>query len=455
MSLWSRLSNMFIKSDTTSDAPAQWLIDWVRGGEKSVSGESVSPDSAMRTSAVFACVNVRSEDVGKLPCMLYQRLADGGKRRAVEHQLYSLIRDRPNPRMTALDFRQMMQAHKDLRGNAYAIKEFNGRGQVVALWPIPPMHVTVLQAKDSHELFYRLTIPGKDTETIPAEGIVHLRGLTLDGIMGLSPIAYHRETIGMAIAAEKYGAAFFGNSARPDGILTVPTVLSKPAGDMLRAEWEQKFKGPKNAKKLAIFDGGMKWEQVGMDNTDAQYLETRKFQNQQIYGMYRMPAHKVGDLERSTNNNIEQQALEYVTDCLMTQLVSWEQTLKLSLLSEKEIEDGYFFEFLPDALLRGDLKSRYEAYAIARMWSWFSANDVCDRENMNHVPNGHIYLQPLNYVEAGTKPPPVSATSPGGAKYLLALAQTLVAAEEERAAQLSPPLHLNGKSNGAAHVHEA
>lgn len=457
MSLWSRLSSAFAKSDSGTESPAQWLVDWVRGGSKTTSGENVSPDSAMRLSAVWACVRVRSEDVGKLPCILYRRNSDGSKQRATDHPLYSLIRDRPNPMMTAMEWRQMMQAHKDLRGNAYALKEYDARGNVVALWPVPPQYVTVLRYMSdglAHELFYRITVPHYPIITVPSEEILHLRGLTLDGFVGLSPIAYHRETIGMAIAAEKYGAAFFGNSARPDGILTVPTVLSKPAGDALRAEWEQKFKGAKNAKKLAIFDGGMKWEQVGMNNTDAQYLDSRQFQNHQIYSIYRVPPHKVGELSRSTNNNIEHQALEYVTDCLMSELVSWEQTLARDLLTDAERKE-YYFEFLADALLKGDLPSRYAAYAIARNWGIFSVNDIRDRENMNRIANGDIFLQPLNMVEAGTKPPPVSAPGPGGAKYLLALAKQLVAAEEAREAELQPPPRLNGKSNGAVHDHEA
>ena len=455
MGLLARIGNAFTKSDTTSDVPAQWLIDWARGS-KSVAGESVSPDSAMRVSAVWACVNVRAEDVGKLPCILYQRLKDGSKARAVKHPLYSLIRDRPNPMMTASEFRRMMQAHKDLRGNSYALKEFDARGQIVALWPVPSQYVkTLVYMSDGvgHELFYQVSVPRQETITIPSEGIVHLRGLTLDGFIGLSPIAYHRETIGLAMAAEKYGAAFFGNSARPDGVLTVPSVLSKEAAGALRSSWEDTFKGSKNAKKLFISDGGMKWEQVGMDNTDAQYLETRKFQNEQIYSIYRMPPHKVGSLERATNNNIEHQGLEYVTDCLMSELVNWEQTLARDLLTEAERQE-YFFEFLPDALLRGDLKSRYEAYAIGRSWGWLSVNDVCDRENMNHVPNGDIRLQPLNYIEAGTKPPPASVATPAGAKYLLEMAQMLVAAHEAREAQTAPP-QLNGKSNGAHHAQEA
>lgn len=432
---WNTVMNIFAakSATTTSATPARWLVDWVRGGENTLSGENVTPDSAMRLAAVWACVRNRSEDVGKLPCFLYRRRPDGGKERAVDHPLYSLIRDQPNLYQTAFEFRQLMQAWIDLRGNAYALKEYDERGRIVALWPVNPTWVTVLCVPGTWDLFYQLRIPQQEMTTVPAEAVVHVRGMSLDGFIGVSPITYHRETIGLGIAAQRYGAAFFGNSAQPNGGLKVPTVLSKEAGDALRAQWEGKYKGVDNAKKLAIFDGGMEWVQTGMDNTDAQYLETRIHQNREVYAMYRMPAHKAGDLTQSTNNNIEHQGLEYVTDCLMTELVRWEQTLKRDLLTAADREQGLFFEFMPDALLRGDLKSRYEAYAVGRMWSWLSANDICDRENMNHVPNGHIYLQPLNYVEAGTKPPPISAPSPspGGAKYLLALAQTLVAQERE------------------------
>lgn len=429
------------RAKSTAADPSDWFVNWVHGGQRTVSGEHVSPEGAMRLSAVWACVRVRSEDVGKLPCILYRRLPDGGKQRAVEHKLYTLIRDRPNPRQTAFEFRQMMQAQKDLRGNAYALKEYDGRGQVVALWPVCSEHVAVLQTPDGRELFYRISIPGHEPETIPSEGIIHLRGLSLDGKIGLSPIAYHRETIGLAMAAEKYGAAFFGNSAQPSGALKVPTVLSPEASKALRESWENKFKGANNAKKIAIFDGGMEWVQTGMDNTDAQYLETRSFQNREIWRMYRMPPHKVGDLDKATNNNIEHQGLEYVTDCLMSELVSWEQTLARDLLSATEMTE-YFFEFLVDALLRGDLPSRFAAYAIARNWGIFSVNDCLDRENMNRVPNGDIRLQPLNMMEAGTKPPPVPISQPGGAKYLLALAQQLVAADHAR--EELQPHKLNG-----------
>jgi len=433
---------------TTNSAPASWLIDWVRGDD-TTSGVAVNVDSAMRLAAVWACVRVRSEDVGKLPCFLYQRAADGGKRRAVEHPLFDLIRSSPNPRMTAFEFRQLMQAQVDLRGNAYALKEFDARGRVISLWPLNPELVTVLLSEDGRELFYR--VDGKNSRTLTSETVFHLRGNSLDGIVGLSPIAYHKETVGLAIAAQKYGASFFGNSAQPTGLLKVPSTITAEAAAVLRSSWEQQHKGSEKANRVAILDGGMAWEQTGMNNNDAQYLEMRKFQNSEIWRMYRMPAHKVGDLEKATFSNIEQQSLEYVTDCLMTELVRWEQTLKMSLLSEKEISQGYFFEFLPDALLRGDLKSRYDAYSIARNWGVLSVNDIRERENLNHIENGDIYLQPLNMIEAGTEPPPATTPaeppltepSPKAAKAAIALLQEIVAREE-----VARP---NGHINGATH----
>jgi HK97 family phage portal protein len=454
MGLFDRFFGARTKSDTTSSAPAQWLIDWVRGGgDHSLAGVSVTPDTAMHLSAVFTCVRNRSEDVGKLPCLLYKRLKDGGKQRATDHPAYALMRSRPNPYQTAFEFKQLLQAWIDLRGNGYALKEYDSRGRIVALWPLNPTWVMVYRVPGTWELFYRITIPNMVSEMVPAEAVLHIRGMSLDGYCGLSPIAYHRQTIGLGIAAEKYGAAFFGNSAQPSGGLKIPTVLDKTAAAALRADWEAKYKGVDNAKKLAIFDGGMEWVQTGMDNTDAQYLETRKFQNSQIYGIYRMPPHKAGELERSTNNNIEHQGLEYVTDCLMTEFVRWEQCLARDLLTEDE-QVEYFFEFMPDAILRGDIKTRYEAYAIARNWGWLNVDDIRDRENMNPLPDGKgkIYLQPLNMSEAGAPPPPAATgtapnLSPAGAKILIADLTAFVARSEAESA-----FRLNGHGlNGHGH----
>ncbi len=409
MGLFDRL---FGKTKATTADRDGWFVDWARGGVDNHSGVAVTTQSAMRLSAVWACVRVRSEDVGKLPCFLYRRLPGGGKERASDHPLYALVHDTPNPRMTAFEFRQIMQANLDLRGNAYALKEFDGRGNVVALWPISPEFVTVLKTSDGRELFYRIAQPNLPMETLPGEMVLHLRGMSLDGIIGLSPIAYHRETIGMALAAQKYGAQFYGNNAQPLGAIKVPSVLSDTARDSLRKSWKERFQGK---RELAIFDGGMEWIPTTVDQKDSQYIETLGFQNNEIWRIYRMPPHKVADLDKATFSNIEQQALEYVQDCLLSELVRWEQTLSRELLLEEE-RGTYFFEFLLDGMLRGDMKSRFEAYAIARNWGWFSVNDILEIENRNPVPNGDIRLQPLNMIEAGTKPPPVSAPSPAGAK---------------------------------------
>lgn len=416
--------------ETTYANPARWLIDFING-PKTLSGERVTPENSLSLAAVWACVRVRSEDIAKLPCILYQRLPDGSKQRATKHPLYSLIRENPNPRMTAFEFRQFMQTELDLRGNALALKEFNGRGRVVALWPVCWTRVQVLCSEDEQELFYVVRNKnGGIIDTFPARGVLHLRGLTLNGMTGLSPIAYHRETIGLALAASKYGSAFFGNSSQPKGGIKIPAVLGKDAAHLLRNSWEDRHQGSDNAHRVAIFDGGMEWVQTGMDNTDAQYIETRNLQNSEIWRIFRMPPHKVGDLSKATFSNIEQQSLEYVTDCLMSELVRWEQTLKRDLLLDSE-QDAYFFEFLVDALLRGDFKSRMEGYAIARSWGIFSANDCLDRENMNRYPAGDIRLQPLNFIEAGTEPPqpaaPPQSTTPAEAKALIAMLTPIAA----------------------------
>jgi HK97 family phage portal protein len=413
MTILDRLLPWRRKDVSTGDNPTSWFVDWIRGGEPTLSGISVTPESAMRMAAVWACIRVRSEDVAKTPCILYRRAA-AAKDRATDHPLYGLIHDSPNPRMTAFEFKQMMQAQIDLRGNAYAFKEFTPRGDIAALWPINPTRVTVLLTPDGRDLFYKLNLPGFDDTPIPAEGILHLRGPSLDGIIGLSPIAYHRETIGLGIAAEKYGAALFGNSAQPRGVIQIKGRMDLDSAKRARELWEGRYRGVQNAHRPAILDDGMEWKQTGMSNDDAQYIELRKLQNQEIWRIYRVPAHKVGDLERSTYSNIEQQALEYLIDCLLSEFVRWEMALTMSLLTDRERQAGLFFEFLPDALLRGDIATRYAAYAVARNWGWLNVNEIRAKENMNSIgAKGEVFLEPLNMIEAGTpRPDPTQQVQP-------------------------------------------
>lgn len=426
MGFWSQLLGSRLPGRKSGEASGQsrfWLdlLDVVN----TISGVRVTPATAPKQAAVWASINVRSEDIGKLPCILYRRLPDGSRERAVTHPLYRLIGSRPNPRHTAFEFRQMMQLQLDLHGNALAVKELSGRGEPSALWPVPWSRVQVLVSEDGMELFYRVTRSSGGQETYPAEMVLHLRGKSFDGVVGVSPITYHAETIGLAIAQDRYTAALFGNSARPSGALKVKQVLGKEARDLLRADWESRLKGPDKTGSMVVLDGEMDWQSFAMTQDDAQYVDSKGMSNADIFRIYRIPPHKAGDLTRSTNNNIEHQGLEYVTDCLMPICTNWEQALARDLLTEGE-QSEYFFEFLVDALLRGDIKSRYEAFAIARSWGAMSANDWRDKENMNRIENGNIYLQPLNYIEAGTVP----EVSAGGAKALLVYAQQLVARED-------------------------
>jgi HK97 family phage portal protein len=403
------LVERFVTKSGTAN-PDRWFRDWAMGGGPTTAGISVSPETAMRTAAVWACVNVRSEDVGKLDCFLYRDRPDGGREVAINHPLYRLVNVRPNPRMTAFEFRQMLQAQVDLRGNGYAWKEFDGRGQVVALWPLDSSKVTVFKTPDGRELFYRCELLDRSHAMVPAEEIFHLRGLTLDGCVGLSPISYHRETIGLAIAAEKYGAAFFGNNAQPMGALEVTSVLSPEARTALRDSWKERHLGK---RELAILDGGMKWVQTGVSNEDSQYIESRQMTNSDIWRIYRMPPHKVQDLSKATFTNIEHQSLDYVNDCLSTVLKRWTETLARELLTAEE-QAEFHFEFDTEDLLRGDLKSRCEAFAILRNWGILNANECRARLGENPREGGDEYLQPLNMIEAGTPPPGLAPTPPAG-----------------------------------------
>ena len=417
MSLWSRIFGPSRKKDgqvATSNDPAGWFLDWLGGGGKSHAGVNVNHMTALRDAAVWACVRVRSEDVGKVACDLYKKSPDGSKQLALNHPLYSLVRDAPNPRMGAFEFRQLLQAWVDLRGNGYALKEYGANGRVAALWPIDPTWVQVLHILGdlTSELWYRLTVPGKEIITLPADAVFHVRGLTIDGRIGLSAISYHRETIGLGIAAREYGAAFFGNSAKPEGIITLPGVVSPAAKAVLRADWERRHKGPGNARSLGLLDGGMTWQQTTVDNTDAQYLETRQFQNTEIYRLFRVPPHIVGDLSQATNNNIEQQSIEYVRYCLSSEFKRWSDALKRELLLDAE-KATYDFCFDEDSLLRGDMLSRYQAIAAGRSWGVLSANEARASLGMNPIPNGDFYLQPLNMVQAGTKAPAPASPAPG------------------------------------------
>lgn len=360
--------------------PAAWLVDWAGGGT-TASGKAVSPDSAMQVSAVYACVRVLSESVASLPAITYRRLVPRGKERATSHPLYSLLHDAPNPSMTAFTFWETAVAHINLWGNFYAIIRRDGGGRVTELWPLPPWWVDPQKDERTGEVTYMIYGEGW-MRRVPADDILHIPGLSFNGVRGYSPIHFARQTIGHMLASEEFGARFFGQGARPSGILTHPMSLDDAARKNIKDTIIAPLQGLGGAQKIALLEEGMKWESVGMPLEDAQFLETRKYGEVQICGIFRVPPHMIGNLERATFSNVEQQSIDFTTHGVRPWLVRIEQQAKRRLFG---VEGDFFLEFLVDGLLRGETKARYESHAIAFRNGWMSRNEIREIENKNPI----------------------------------------------------------------------
>lgn len=369
-------------------------------GMGTAAGVDVTPDSSLGYSAVFACVRVLAEDVASLPLILYRRARPRGKNRATEHPLYGLLHDLPNPEMTSLEMRETLMGHLALWGNAYAEKAFDRAGRVIELWPLRPDKMRPRRGRDG-ALVYEYRLPSGEMRTLSAVQVMHLRGLGGNGIVGYSPITMARNAVGLGLAAEEFGARFFGNGARPQLVLIHPGQLSPEGQENLRSSWNRQHEGLQRSHRVAVLEEGISVKEVGIPPEDAQFLQTRRFQVNEIARIYRVPPHKVGDLEYATFSNIEHQGIEYVVGTLRPWLVRWEQAISRDLLTEQE-RGTYFAEHLVEGLLRGDTISRYQAYATGRQNGWLSANDVREMENMNPIDGGDEYLSPLNMVVAGS-----------------------------------------------------
>jgi len=392
---------LFERRFHVSQIPPEWVD--ALGGWSTATGVDVSPSTALQVTAVFACVRILAETVASLPLPVYRRLENGGKARAPDHYLYTILHDLPNPEMTSFELREVMMGHVCTWGNAYAEIEFDRAGRVRALWPLRPDRMTVKRVNGRLQYIYKLSKPdsqGRTEITLRDEQVFHVHGLGSDGIVGYSPIHLARQAVGLALAAEEFGARFFGNDARPGVVLEHPGTLGDEAHKRLRESWESRHGGLDKSHRVAILEEGLKVHEIGLPPEDAQFLQTRKFQVSEIARMFRIPPHMIADLERATFSNIEHQSLEFVIHTIRPWLVRWEQEIYRSLLTPQE-RKTYFAEFLVDGLLRGDIQSRYQAYATARQWGWMSANDVRRLENMNPIEGGDTYLVPLNMIPAG------------------------------------------------------
>ena len=384
----------------TRDKPKDYYIgsDFRYLFGPSTSGKHVNEFTAMQTTAVYACVRILSETLAALPLQLY-RYTPTGKERVYMHPLYQILHDEPNPEMTSFVFRETLMSHLLIWGNAYAQIIRDRLGRVQGLYPLRPDKMTVCR-NENGEIYYIYT---KTTDENPAikpygqvalrkEEVLHIPGLGFDGLVGYSPIAMAKNAVGMTMACEEYGASFFANGASPSGVLEHPGVLKDPA--KVRDSWNAVYQGSANAHKVAVLEEGMKYQSIGIPPEEAQFLETRKFQLNEIARLYRIPPHMIGDLEKSSFNNIEQQSMEFVKYTLDPWVIRWEQAMQKALLLPEE-KKQFFLKFNVNGLMRGDYESRMTGYSIGRQNGWLSANDIREMEDLNPVPDeegGNLYL---------------------------------------------------------------
>ncbi|MCG9094450.1 phage portal protein [Laribacter hongkongensis] len=383
----------FSRKNTVADGNAD-LVRHVFGGAVSKTGLAVSPATVMQVSAAYACIRNISEDMAKLPLHLYKRLPRG-KERASAHPLYALLNTAPNDWQTSFEFVEMLTAHMLLRGNGYAriVRGFGGK--VLELLPLHPDRMTVKQLDDL-SLSYKYRTARGGTVTLDPADVFHLRGLSLDGVVGVSPLTYARESFGLALAAEEHGARQFAGRAVGPGVFKSTRKLTEQGRENLSRSFAEKG-GLGNSNAPLILEDGLEWVSLGIKPADLQYIETRKFQVEEIARLYRMPMHKIGQLDKATFSNIEHQSQEYVSDTLLPWARRWEQAIGRDLLSVPERRDHYA-AFLFNNLLRGDSKSRSEFYRGLFNTGALSPNDILEMEDRDTFEGGDMRFVPMNMV---------------------------------------------------------
>lgn len=415
--------------------PDDWDDFWYsRPGYESKTGIDVTQDSALTYAAVWACTKVISEDLSSLPLFVYRR-GKNSKEKADDHPLYWLIHDAPNDEMSAMQFRECLQAHLLLWGNAYAEIERDMRGQAKKLWPLNPANMQVKRYSKNGPLVYEYRRDDGTLTVFEREDILHIAGLGYNGLVGYSPIGYQREAVAVGLAAQEFQATNYKNGNRLQLVFSHPA--PKAPNEEVRRQFSKEIRDEyagKSGKAIGVLWEGMKPEKIGMTMEDAQFIESRKFNRTEICSMFRVPPHKIMDLERATFSNIEQQSISYVIDAIRPWAVRWEQALNQQLLGGS---GKFFVEHNMEGLLRGDIASRYGAYAIGRNWGWLSINDIRSLENLNPIPNGNDYLQPLNMGIAGEEPP-----EPKPAPVIAPAEEPITDEEKEAAARMIKHLKL-------------
>jgi HK97 family phage portal protein len=409
--IWKSLSSWAQKSSNPDWGALERFLAWNFGGGASASGIIVSPQTAMQSAAVYSCIQVLAQSVGMLPFNLYRESDKGVKTLAKDHSLWSILRDQPNDYQTSVEFFEMMVASICLRGNAFAYVNRTRSGRVVELLPLHPDMVRVEMSSD-FRLAYYVTMPDGSFKTMLPGEIFHVRGQTLNGWLGISPIAYARESIGLALATEKYGGQLFRNGAKMGGVLEHPQKMSKEAYDRLKDSFDAATNG-ENAHKTALLEEGVKYSKITMNADEAQFLATRQYQRSEIAAIYRVPPHMIGDLSRATFSNIEQQSLDFINSALMPWLNRFEKAIKRDLytVEDKKTLHG---KFGVSSLLRGDSVARGLYYHNGILDGWMTGNEARHMESeigiiLNPIDGLDMPLRPLNMarIDEPVQPPVV------------------------------------------------
>jgi len=364
---------------------------------QTLAGIDITPENAMQCIAVYACNRVLASSIASCPLDFYERTSSG-RRKVEDDWRHSRVHNRPNSLQSPGEFKEYIVLSLGLRGNAYILKEPTDRWALdTALVPIHPDRVKVKLNESGQKIFQIRTEQGgwieKNTETV-----IHIKNLSTDGLTGLSPVRQAMESIGLSVAAEQTGASFFGNAMRPGGYIKTPYQMNNKQKRDLAKQWNAAYSGTKNTGRTPILEYGEEYVPFKISPEEAQFLETRKFQIDEICRLYGVPPHKIAQLDRSTNNNIEHQGMEFHTDTLLAIFTKIEEALSFGLISDED-RDRLYFEFNADVFLRGDIGSRYSAYATGRQWGWLATNDILKRENLSPVEDGDDdHLIPQNMV---------------------------------------------------------
>jgi HK97 family phage portal protein len=372
-----------------------WTALLLGGAGGTAAGASVSPETAMRCTAVFGAIKVLAETVSQLPIHLYRRTPDGGRERADDHPVEALLSDAANPWTPASEFRLIMETQLALHGNAYA---WIGRGAagVEELIPLESRRVAVEADAVSMEPSYTVTDANGQQRTYGRTEILHIRGVGAGLYQGDSPVLLAREAIALSLVLEQHGAGLFGRGARPAGILKAPNFLTVEQRAALRSSWDSQHQGGDNAGKTAILESGLTFEPLQLSSVDAQFLELRKFQLQEIARVWRVPLHLLADLDRVTHSNAEELGRQFLTFTLLPILRAWQDALRLTLLTPEERRSGFYVEFLVDDLARADLAARFTAYSQAVAAGVFNPNEIRAMENRSPYAGGEVFTRPVN-----------------------------------------------------------